>query len=239
MHLWRIQLDVATLDAPDLLPLLSPDERARADRLRIPARRDAFVTCRGLLRCVLSRYLDVAPDRLRFRCGPSGKPVLEDATGPDALEFNLSHSAGIALLAVTRERAIGVDVERIDPRAPVERLAARYFSPREAAAIRALPEPDRPGAFFARWTCKEAFVKARGDRLRPALGRVEVSLEPDGSGAVLNVSGDPDASARWRAVRLAPADGYAAACVAEGHDWRLRCWAWAESGDPCRADIDR
>jgi 4'-phosphopantetheinyl transferase len=138
---------------------LSARERRRAARIPFPERRARFVSGRAGLRAVLARYLGCAPADVEIADGPHGKPFLPQAR---ALRFNLAHSHGRAVLAVARGRAVGLDLERIRPGVDCGRLMDDFFEPREAAAWRALPAPERRRAFFTAWTRAEAVIKARG-----------------------------------------------------------------------------
>ena len=99
VHAWRIPLDLSGTLIDRLAPTLAPDELARADRLRVPRGRERFIAGRGALRDILGRYLGVPADRLSFLYGGRGKPALPGS----GLEFNLTHSGGLALLAVARD----------------------------------------------------------------------------------------------------------------------------------------
>ena len=168
VHVWRVELDrvePATLSA---------DERARAARFARDIDRARFVASRTALRRVLGDYLGYAAELVSFRYGARGKPSLDLEPAP--LDFNLSHSRGVALVAVARARAVGVDVERhraVDPDA----LAASCFSPAEQRALAAIAPRDRLAAFFRGWTRKEALIKAHGDGLYLPLDRFTVSLD--------------------------------------------------------------
>ena len=128
------------------------------------------------LRDVLAGYLGAAPESIRIVVGPHGKPEL---AGGD-LSFNLSHSRDVALVAVARGRAVGVDVERVDPRRDVSALAGRALDKTAAETVLALPEAERPGAFHRAWARREAVAKCAGTGLAtppPAGARQICDLE--------------------------------------------------------------
>src|SRR5215210_8816521 len=106
VHVWRLPL--TTIPDRHADTHLSADERARAARFRFSADRKRFVVPRGLLRVILGRYAGVDPAAFVFSYGSSGKPAIEDPPDARLFTFNVSHSAGIALIAVARARAIGV-----------------------------------------------------------------------------------------------------------------------------------
>jgi 4'-phosphopantetheinyl transferase len=170
VHIWRAALDDPGWPGSGGLPA---DERERADGLlRDPAAR-RWVAARWALRRALSHYLEVEPAAVELEIGENGKPRL--AAG-DGLEFNLSHSGGLALVAVA-EREIGVDVELIVPRHDLPALAERALPVADAAAVRAASEVDRPAVFYAAWTRHEARLKCLGSGLGSAPGWGEVAVE--------------------------------------------------------------
>jgi 4'-phosphopantetheinyl transferase len=219
----RLEADAARLDS--LYEILAPPERERATRFRFAEHRRRFIVCRGTLREILSRYLELHPARIAFAYNRHGKPSLRDSRrGSDGrfseIHFNVSHSGSWALQAVTRAGEVGIDIERIDPRFynagfVDEQIPERFFSPREVAQLRALPADQQTAAFFRCWTRKEAYIKARGLGLALPLDSFDVSLGPDDPPALLRCAGG------WSVQDLAGQDfnvppGYAAAVVAEG-----------------------
>lgn len=173
---------------------------------------------------MLGRYLRSSPGQLRFAYSERGKPELAQAGGD--LCFNVSHSHELALFAITRGRAIGVDVECMSAASAGPEIAERFFSTDEVAALRGVPPALQHDAFFAGWVRKEAYIKAIGAGLFAALDRFTVSLTPGKAAALLAVHDDPQAVSRWTLHELQPGAGYAAAIVVEGQRWRLRCFDW-------------
>jgi 4'-phosphopantetheinyl transferase superfamily len=157
---------------------------------------------RRALRQVLAQYLDEEPATIELRLGEHGKPALVDPAA--SLRFNLSHSGGLVLIAIARDREIGVDVERIDPRRDVLRLGERALEPAAAAAIRAARPSDRPAIFHGAWARREAIAKCHGVGLRAPLppSPVAVSTIDVGPGfaAAVAVSGEPMPRLRLRAL---------------------------------------
>jgi 4'-phosphopantetheinyl transferase len=219
-------LDPPAHHVEPLHDVLSESERVRAGQFYFQRDRRRSVVARGLLRVILGRYLAIPPDHLRFHCGVTGKPVLS-VSHSRGIEFSVSHSHGLVLYAVTCDRRIGIDIERVRAVANWAGAPGRVFSPREYAAFRALPPDQQRAAFFRAWTRKEACSKAWGQGLSCPLGRIEVSLAPFVPGRALSVHGDPQASARWSLQDVAPAPGYVAAVATEGRDvLPLSCMQW-------------
>jgi 4'-phosphopantetheinyl transferase len=231
VHVWRASLDQPAWRLERLAQMLSADERAKAERFYFERDRKRFIVSQGLLRTILSRYLTIEPNQLQFCYGRRGKPALAQMFGGGTLRFNMSHSHGLALYAIARDRKIGVDLERIRPILDAEQIAERFFSAQENAIFCVLPPSQKLKAFFNCWTRKEAYLKATGDGLARPLDQFNVSLAPGESARLLHVEGDPQEAARWSLQALTPAPGYVAALAVEGHGWRLACWQWPEYMD--------
>ncbi|HEY7329468.1 MAG TPA: 4'-phosphopantetheinyl transferase superfamily protein [Gemmataceae bacterium] len=227
VHVWRIGLEVGDTLLARLRDILSDDEQQRADRFHFEKDRRHFTSARAAMRILLAGYLARRPQEVRFAYSNYGKPRLADANNGGDLRFNLTHSHGLALLAVTRRREIGVDVERLrDMERDGESLAQRFFSPRELAVLLSLPQDQRREAFFHCWTRKEAYIKAHGEGLSLPLEQFDVSLHPDEPAALLATQHDPQEVRRWSLQALFPGEGYVGALVVEGHSWRLWCGDW-------------
>jgi 4'-phosphopantetheinyl transferase len=211
IHVWHASLDREDGAIAHFESTLSPDERARANRFRFAKDRNDFSVGRGLLRELLGGYLGEAPTALEFSYGEYGKPFLSGARASGGLSFNLSHSAGVAVYAIARERNLGIDVERINPDFGGEAIARRYFSAREVDDLLSLPPGKRPDAFFQCWTRKEAYLKARGAGLQIPLASFSVSLLPDQPAQFL---GGVEPS--WSLAAFDPVGGYACALAYDG-----------------------
>ena len=228
VHVWRATLDQIPSQIQSFLHILAADEQARAERFYFERDREHFIVARGVLRAILGFYLNSAPECLSFCYSSHGKPALTGESDGDAIRFNLSHSHGVALYAVTRGREVGIDLERIRFDLEVEKIAERFFSRREVATLRTLPPEVQRQAFFLCWTRKEAYIKARGEGLSLPLDQFDVSLVPGEPAALLSTQRDPYEVSRWSLQELTPAPGYAAALAVEGHGWHLACWQWPD-----------
>ena len=227
VHVWRIALNRPIEDVQGLQTLLASEEISRADRFRFEKDRRRFVVVRGLLRVILGRYLDLKPGQLGFVYGDYGKPALAPAPATRGLSFNLSHAHELALVAVTRDRQIGIDLEHMRPIPEMEQIAERIFSPQEKEMFRALPGAEKLEVFFHCWTCKEAYIKARGEGLSLPLDRFQVVPILGEAAPLLSLDGDPQEASRWSLRKLIPAPGYVAALAVEGQGWSLAQWRYS------------
>ncbi len=220
VHVWRASLDQQP--AADYAGLLSSDEQTKAERFRFERERRRFIVGRGTLQIILGRYLNSPPENLVFEYGAHGKPGLLQME----LCFNLSHSEGIMLLAVTEKRAVGIDLESIRTDLDPGNLAEQFFSPTERAELEALPSNRKLASFFSGWTRKEAYLKARGDGMTYPWDQFSVSMDCGQPAQLLQVKDDPSELTRWSLRTLTPAPGYTGALVVEGHGWHVAQWQW-------------
>jgi 4'-phosphopantetheinyl transferase len=228
VHVWAVALDRPADEVAELAALLSNEEQGRAAKFRHSPSRKEFIVARGLLRVLLADCMDMDPREVRFSQTSRGKPRLAGPE-PTPVCFNVSHSHGLALFALTGRCEVGVDLERVRPFSDEMGLADRFFTPREAAALRALDAAGRLETFFRLWTRKEAYLKAHGLGLSFGLERVEVSHTPEDPAHVVHIDGDRRAAARWSLRTLAPAAGYVGALALQAHDYRLFCWRLADA----------
>ena len=214
VHIWRSCLEGSTADLEQAAATLSDDEIERAQRYKFSRDRRRFVAARAFLRKTLGGYLAAPPSELEFAYGRYGKPELLASHNEATLEFNLSHSGELALLAVTTDRRVGIDVERIDEKTDVKAIALRFFSTAENTALDKIPAEDRDFSIYCGWTRKEAFLKAIGCGLARPLDKFDVSLSS--APRLLRVGDDEEASSKWTLCHLDPALGYVAALAVEG-----------------------
>lgn len=224
VHVVRIMLAAAAPYLVRLRTILSDEERTRADRFYFEVDRSRFTIGRALSRLLLGHCLGLPFDRLAFGKSGHGKPYLQGESG---INFNVSHSGEVVLLALARGRELGVDVERIRPDMVTADIAERFFSEHECQELASVADgKERHEAFFACWTRKEAYIKAIGDGLSLPLHQFDVAFLPGQPPRILATRHDPVQAARWTLRNLDPGEGHKGALAAEGADWTLRCWDW-------------
>lgn len=225
VDVWRVRLDqpASTAQANNVL---SPDELARANRFHFERDRLHYVRCRTALRFLLGRYLGIPALEIRFEYQTSGKPELAAKQNLRRLRFNVSHSADLALIAVSADHRLGVDIENIRADLDVAMLSERFFSARERASLQALPQNLHLQAFFACWTRKEAFLKATGDGLSFPLSDFTVSTHPERSPELEEIRGDTEVAQHWFLADLSPKNGYRATVAVEGLPASVETYRW-------------
>jgi 4'-phosphopantetheinyl transferase len=217
IHIWFSVLDQTETVLYEFLQTLSSDERMRAGRFHCYEDKKRYIARHGMLRMILGGYLGVKPSELRFYLGKNGKPAIAKTSGKGTIQFNLSHSNGVALFAFARNHEIGVDVEHIRDIPEMEQIVERFFSRKEKEAFRSLPLSQKREAFFNGWTRKEAFVKALGDGLSRPLYKFDVSLIPNESADLLRIESDSREASQWSIQNLNPAPNYKGAFAVKSH----------------------
>lgn len=216
VHVWRSSLDLPTESIEFFAKLLSDDEQIRADRFRFAQHRQRFIAGRGILRSLLSRYLQIKPDRLQFNYSETGKPFLKN----QRLQFNVAHSQELALYAVALDHPVGVDLEQIRAIADLDSLTQRFFTPNEHAAIAALSKSQQPHAFFRHWACKEAYLKATGDGLAK-LQELEIYLDANQAYLKRIPQGNIE---DWHLRELDPEENFVGAIVSSSQHRNFTFW---------------
>lgn len=206
VHVWLVAPEQIT--DPALLDhyegLMNAEERARRARFKFARNRHEYLVSRALVRTTLSRYLASPPTAWEFATNPYGRPEISAPIGPRTLRFNLSHTRGLAAVAVCWEHDMGVDVETTERRNATTAIARRFFSRSEVADLEQLPPDEQRRTFFHYWTLKEAYIKARGMGLAIPLEHFSFKLsahEPVRISFAAALNDDPSA---WQFEQFSP-----------------------------------
>lgn len=166
-----------------LRAILTEDERARVERIRLEHVRRRQIAAQAGLRIILGRTLGTNPRSVRFARGPHGKPHLEN----EALSFNLTRSGDRFAVGVSEAGSLGVDIEFMRAIPRLTQLAGTVFSEAEMEEMSGETEEGRLGAFYRGWTRKEAFIKAVGTGLHLPLRSFSVRLAPTPGNALVDL----------------------------------------------------
>jgi 4'-phosphopantetheinyl transferase len=177
VHVSWARTETLTTTIDDVRDMLAPDEIVRHDSYHFARDRNSYLATRILCRSTLSRWAAVEPAALIFESDRHGRPEIVGPPEAASIDFNLSNTAGMVVIAVARSRAIGVDVEALERLESSLSVAERMFAREEWDDIRLCPEATRSERFAAYWTLKEAYGKARGLGLGVPLDSVVFTLE--------------------------------------------------------------
>ena len=224
VHVWLLPLHAYLEAQPTFAQCLARDERDRAAAYRQADARRQFVVTRGALRLLLGRYLNRDARDVGFEYSAYGKPGL---AGEDAwLQFNVAHTTGWALIALSHRAAVGIDIEAIRLLPDLDHIAERYFAPGERLVLSSLPYEQRSPAFYTCWTRKEACLKGVGMGLHQPLDQFDVALDLGGPVVLQLTPTDPEAHPDWTLLSLPVPDGCAGALAINASDYILCMWKY-------------
>jgi 4'-phosphopantetheinyl transferase len=208
--------------------ILGAGEQARAARFRTAALSEMFVARWVMVRCILSRYVNLPAGELRVEPGEAGKPRLVDHGA--GWSFNLSHTGDRCILAVTAATAVGVDIESCAKEVAWEKLAGHFFHAEEVRELGQLPEVERRQAFFRVWSRKEAYIKALGLGMSHGLDRFQVSAGGEGTGRLVETGLASEETAAWILRDFVWREGCVGALAVRGEALAVRQAAWGCAG---------
>jgi 4'-phosphopantetheinyl transferase len=218
VHVWGFLLDVDVAELTHASHYLSGDEQERVNRLVSERHRQQFMVAHAVLRVVLSRYCGQRPQELVIQKTSAGKPFLTDST---AIRFNLTHSHGRALIAIAKDREVGIDLEKLRPEVDVVGLAKRFLSGQDQAFIEAAGPERRHERFLQVWVAREAVFKAAGKGITFPLHRDHVALSSDEKEGCL-IRGEGGSEGTNMPIRFLPLEpGWVGAVAAEGTNWTV------------------
>ena len=228
VHAWSIALDVSPEHYEELLTTLAPNEQRLADSFRLEQPRQTFVVTRAALRTLLGAYLELEPSEIALGADGNQKPRLGAAHAASGLQFNVSHSGGLALVAVARGCAVGIDVERVRDVGGLDQIAQRYFHSSENSALRQVADGERNAAFLHCWTAKEAILKAVGTGILGDLADFAVSVDAGWQGWVECADAtSADQRTKCWLERLTPHDEYVAAIACVNSRRTIRTYSFS------------
>lgn len=199
--------------------LLTREELHQQTRYHFADDRKRYLVTRATVRTVLSRYASIAAGDWTFADNEYGRPEITNGH-PEAagLCFNITHARGLIALAISRHRALGIDVENLNERPASISIAQRLFSPVEATELARLPQELLHHRFLEYWTFKESYIKARGMGLSLPLDQFSFHFPHE---RAVRLAIDPqlgDDGNRWRFWQFQPAPDYLLALCAERTD---------------------
>ncbi len=225
-HIWLALLDYPADITATWLRLLSEQERRIAAQFYFERDRRRYIVAHTFLRRILGAYLDLTSEELSIAVASHGKPYL--IRQPDMLDirFNLSHSHDAALLALTLDCDLGVDIESATPLDDADLIATQFFSLAERTSLRELPLDEKNAAFYRCWSRKEAVIKAVGLGLAMPLNDFDVSLAPSEPAQLLAIRGASASPNPWTLYDLPQLPGFASALAVARPLDRIECRRW-------------
>ena len=237
VDVWLASTDPGELQIRAYKALLSPAELERLEKFRVEFKHREYIVSRGLLRRVMTKMTGLDVAGVDFDYGEHGKPSLPGRAESGSAAFNVSHSHGLALVALTLGGRLGVDLEKIRPKVEWRSLAEHYFSEAEIRALDGYSDEAGLKAFFTCWTRKEAFVKALGGGISYGLKEFDVSIDPDEARAALTIRAEDEDASRWLIKNLPVPASHVAALALDRSACELRLWRADPLVVPAKAGI--
>jgi 4'-phosphopantetheinyl transferase len=238
IQLWLVKVPDADANMDALLARLTSAERERAAAKRVSTKQREYITGQATLRTLLAMQLDVDPDTVEYRRGIKGKPYLADRHARQTsyeqlpLQFNITHSGEIVMLAMSLGAELGVDVEWHNERTDPHRVARRAFSEPERATFEQITPQQQREHFFALWTCKEALVKCTGLGIHSGMSNYEITLDGIGNARVASAWDSQAGVERLHVLPLPLGVQHAGALVHEPPVLQVRRWILDADPDP-------
>lgn len=224
VDIWQTNLTASPEYLEFYQSILADHELKRARKFKFERDQQAFIIARGTLRIILSHYLNLSPEQIKFKYSSKGKPSLDQ--DPSPLYFNLSHAHEKAIYAIAPEENIGIDIEYIRE-IEVLSLAKRFFCNSEYRWLNSLDSEAQYSAFFQLWTCKEAYLKATGEGL-VGLQEVEIVTPLDSHLKILKISQDSALAKNWTLQSIETAENYLATLAIKGINYQFKYYQWSE-----------
>lgn len=224
IDLWKIDLKSEDRNIFMHAQFLTSEEHARAGKYVNGKKSREFIITRSVLRNVIGHVLNENPKYLDISYTRLGMPVLSRQSGSSAIFFNVSHSYDLALIAVTVEDPVGIDIEKMREDVDHEALSKRFFSETEYSDIMQYEGQERLRAFFATWTRKESIVKALGTGIASGLKSFDVTVDPSASPELRATRWDDDVEKHWTLNTIDADKEYFACLASTGKDKTLRYW---------------
>ena len=178
IHIWLSYLNVHQARLKHLYPLLSDEEKERSERFKFYKHRKLFIASHGFLHATLARYIPLPENGILFSHNEYGKPSIISKQNQEGIQFNLSHSNNLAILAICKHNQLGIDIEFTERKTDWQGIFRRFYTQNEQKELLKLPEETQKNAFFKIWTRKEAHMKVTGQGLHLPPDKFEVSVPP-------------------------------------------------------------
>jgi 4'-phosphopantetheinyl transferase len=163
-HVWQIDLKKEHVNVNTYLDILSIQEKQKATGFQHETKRSQFIITKALLRKILEKYTNIKAKSIIFSYSKLGKPFLDINNECSLLNFNISHTDNILVIALANE-PIGIDIERIRGIKYMEQVAKRVFSHEDYEKIVKLKNLAKNNEFIKLWTQYEAKIKLAGSSI--------------------------------------------------------------------------
>jgi 4'-phosphopantetheinyl transferase len=224
LHVWKIPLYIAESQLPQLLTLLNDEEKNTATRFRFDQHRRRYIASHAALRNILAQQLNTTACKIDIHIQENGKPYIPQTP----IHFNLTHSKDLALLAISYQGDVGIDLEYLKQGTNFLGIAERFFHPLEVEQLKEMAPKSREKFFYFCWTGKEAYLKAKGVGIANHLKMFSLNFLDWQKLTVLSAEKDLEEFKDWFVYSYQPEERYVSTVVSSAtpssilfHDYNL------------------
>lgn len=215
----------ASVDQPENIinayfSMLSESEKERVNRYKFKILKSRQIISIGLLRSLISKFRDCRPEEIIFFYNEFGKPFVSPDADGNNLSFNLSHSDNIAIFVFSRNKNVGIDIEKVAELADMNGVVDLCFSESEKKWFNKLLSTERKEIFYKMWTSKEAYIKAIGKGLSFSPNRISLDRNLNGELFISKIAGDEDFS-RCKIISFKPYPGFISSAIIESDSFGI------------------
>lgn len=229
VHVWKANLNISKKQLQKYKNVLSAAERLKFESYRFNKDKNKHIASRGILRHILSIYLDDDPKNIVFTYNQYGKPFLKYNYNTKPLFFSTSHSGNIALYAIARNQEVGIDLQQFNRNIDCDLVGSKCYSDLEIKIKNSLPKKQKEHFFYTCWVRKEAFIKAKGTGLSEPLNEFSVLVDKKYPTRRISKIFRMNEINFWTIIDLFPEDKYYAAIAIEGIQTNLQYYQYKAS----------
>jgi len=216
IHIWSAILDQPEAIVDSYYSILSDSEQKKVDKYKFELLRNRQIISMGLLRVLIANYRNFRPNEINFYYNEFGKPFISPDSDGNNLSFNSSHSNNIAVFVFSRNREVGIDVEKVKEMKDMEGVVDLCFSESEKKWFSKLSSDKKEEIFYKVWAGKEAYIKAIGKGLSFSPNRISLDRRNDDELFIKEINGDEGFS-RWKLITFKPHPDFIS-CIVVGND---------------------
>lgn len=209
LDIWTIPLNVPESELLQMFSVLNEEEKKSAMRFRFDKHRRRYIASHAAMRTILAKALSISAANLQFQTQKEGKPYLLD----NPLYFNLSHSEELAMLVLSDQGEVGIDIEYLNFDIDTINIPKRFFHPLECEQLEQMPAEKRPLYFYYCWTGKEAYLKAKGVGIANHLQQFSLDFQNPANIKVRFTTQELEDFKNWTVYTFRPKNNYLSTVV--------------------------
>ncbi len=229
IHIWRFNLDPVKSFNEFFINLLSDEEKKQVEKIKLGDVKNRSIISKAIIKNIISNYLGLNIKQIIFSYNEFGKPVIPERINSFRLNFNISHSGDLGLIAITRKNLIGIDVEKMNELDQIDDIINLCFTETEKYMLSCLESTEKKEVFYKIWTGKEAFIKAIGKGFSFPLKNISFRLNSKKEMVIGEILDPMNTGKDWQIYNFNPQDNYTSALVINNNYFKIRQYIWSPS----------